>query len=259
MYTLNDLSANMDSIFNSESVVIDALNKGKYEYGYGSMMLWEDNANKGVHFLLNEKNLEKAKEAFYLSGRMSYVQNQDTEYIKKDFQSEFTFICPPDWSLILVSDCKELIETFSKMRYKNYEKDLKKGENILAVCMQCALLNEKDKLIECLPIFEKVIKQMKTLKFDREFFIGFLERDKEKMEYAIKELLMPKVHSSRNQYSLQKEFLSYPSLGYAKLAWIKGFEVEINNPLVPKELLPIKPLKKYEDTYEFLKIFPQLG
>ncbi len=245
----------MPSIFNGEKAIVDALNQNKYALGFGAIGLWGYNANKGVHFLLNEKNLEKAKESFYLSGRMSYVQNQDTEYIKKEFQSEFTFTYPSHWSLILVSDCKELIDTFSKMRYKNYEKDLKKGENILAVCMQCALLNEKDKLIECLPIFEKVMKQMKTLKFDKEFFIGFLESDNEKMEYAIKELLIPKVHSSRNQYSLQKEFLSYPSLGYAKLAWIKGFEVGINNPLVPKELLPIKPLKKYEDTYEFLKMF----
>jgi hypothetical protein len=46
-----------------------------------------------------------------------------------------------------------------------------------------------------------------------------------------------------------------PALGYAKLAWQKGLEVEINNPLVPKEPLQVKPLDKYVDSYDFLKSY----
>lgn len=49
------------------------------------------------------------------------------------------------------------------------------------------------------------------------------------------------------------EYISTPALGYTKLAWLKGMEIEIDHPLIPKELLPCRPLEKYEDTYDFLK------
>ena len=41
--------------------------------------------------------------------------------------------------------------------------------------------------------------------------------------------------------------------GYTKLAWRKGIEVEVNSPLISKELLPIQPLDKYEIPYDFLR------
>ena len=46
---------------------------------------------------------------------------------------------------------------------------------------------------------------------------------------------------------------SIHATGLAKLAWIKGIEVEINHPLLPKELLPINPNKEYFIEYDFLK------
>lgn len=44
-----------------------------------------------------------------------------------------------------------------------------------------------------------------------------------------------------------------PALGYAKLAWILGMEVEIKSKLIPKALLPVLPLEKYEVPYDFLE------
>ena len=44
-----------------------------------------------------------------------------------------------------------------------------------------------------------------------------------------------------------------PALGYAKLAWLSGIEVDIDSPLVPKELLPLQSNEKYDDSYDFLK------
>ena len=61
------------------------------------------------------------------------------------------------------------------------------------------------------------------------------------------------MHNIRNKHNiLLNEFISHPALGYAKLAWLKGIEVEIDNPLVPKELLPFKPLENYLNEYAFL-------
>ncbi|MFC4263902.1 Imm49 family immunity protein [Ferruginibacter yonginensis] len=52
---------------------------------------------------------------------------------------------------------------------------------------------------------------------------------------------------------IHAQYVSFPALGYAKLAWLKGIEVEVKSHLVPKELLPIQPLEKYEIPYDFLK------
>jgi hypothetical protein len=79
-----------------------------------------------------------------------------------------------------------------------------------------------------------------------------MKRDKNKIENAIT-LLAGKYHKKRNrEYSLSNEIISIPALTYAKLAWLKGIEVEIDSPLVPKELLPFKPNNEYWE-YDFMK------
>ena len=42
------------------------------------------------------------------------------------------------------------------------------------------------------------------------------------------------------------------ALPISKLCWLKGIEVEIDHPLFPMELLPLKPLEHYDDVYDFL-------
>jgi hypothetical protein len=66
-------------------------------------------------------------------------------------------------------------------------------------------------------------------------------------------LLEEKINNHRNRYSFCKDFFSFPALGYAKLAWLKDIEVDINHPGVPKELLLVRPNKEYIDEYDFLK------
>ncbi len=72
-----------------------------------------------------------------------------------------------------------------------------------------------------------------------------------KVKSSIQQLL--KDHKKRNrQMGIAAEYISTPALGYAKLAWLKGMEVDIDHPFVPKELLPFRPLDKYENRYSFL-------
>lgn len=45
----------------------------------------------------------------------------------------------------------------------------------------------------------------------------------------------------------------YPIVTFrAKLCWYKGVPVEIDHPMVPMEWMPIAPLARYEDVYDFL-------
>ncbi|MDR0814353.1 MAG: immunity 49 family protein, partial [Bacteroidales bacterium] len=95
-------------------------------------------------------------------------------------------------------------------------------------------------------------KKEEGLRDDYEFYKALYANDKARMEEILKKMTSPQFHKKRNDNPILSQYISLPALGYAKLAWRKGIEVEVNSPLIPKELLPIKPLEKYEIPYEFL-------
>ena len=102
---------------------------------------------------------------------------------------------------------------------------------------------------------KKEVKRHQWIEPDYQFFKGYLNKDLAQMEEALKTLVSKKVHKSRNVHMsiFMQPYMSVPAILYAKLAWLKGFEVVIDSPLVPKELLPHRPNAHYDDTYEFLK------
>ena len=95
--------------------------------------------------------------------------------------------------------------------------------------------------------------QKSTMQYDVNFFRALHQKDKSKCESILKEMVSPKIHQKRNDDALLKKYISMPALGYAKLAWILGIEVEVKSKLIPKELLPLKPNDNYEIPYDFLK------
>ena len=52
---------------------------------------------------------------------------------------------------------------------------------------------------------------------------------------------------------LTEDFMSFLGCLEAKLCWLKGIPVQIDSPLVPMELMPVKPLEHYDDVYDFLQ------
>jgi hypothetical protein len=96
-------------------------------------------------------------------------------------------------------------------------------------------------------------KKEEGLKDDYEFYKALHNSDKAKMEELLEKFTSPKIHKKRNDNPILNQYISLPALGYAKLAWRKGIEVKINSPLIPVELLPIKPNDTYEIPYFFLK------
>ncbi|WP_275994672.1 Imm49 family immunity protein [Burkholderia glumae] len=84
---------------------------------------------------------------------------------------------------------------------------------------------------------------------DRDFYSLLLKRDKAGLESLIQSK-----HAPLNSADpIDEEFLSYLGVLEAKLCWRRGIPVEIDHPLVPMELMPVKPLDHYDDVYDFLK------
>lgn len=153
---------------------------------------------------------------------------------------------------ILLSDNRELIQECVNL-YPYNEQVL--NENVLLYAMLSAIRKDEEGLRKSIDFMNTQIETDANYHWmltDKNYFEGLLNRDKKPVEKAINQLTTDHDLHKENG-DLIGEFISHPALGYAKLAWYLGIEIDINSSLVPKELLPIQPLDNYDIPYAFLK------
>jgi hypothetical protein len=209
-----------------------------------------------------EGEIRKSKQYFNNIGLIDIFLTQN--YFKS--HSRFLDFDIPRCLLPVLSDNEELIQRYSKLRYqRGANAELSMGEMVaigeLPVwcnTVQFFMANDNAGVERNLHIIEtktlpNLPKKEEGLKDDYEFFKALFAGEKAKMEEVLEKLVSPKIHRKRNDNPILNLYISLPALGYAKLAWRKGIEVEVNSPLVPKELLPIRPNETYEIPYDFLK------
>lgn len=82
----------------------------------------------------------------------------------------------------------------------------------------------------------------------QDFFSLLLKREQAGLENFIQ------TRSARIKSSdvAEEDFFSYLGVLQTKLCWIRGIPVQIESPLVPMALMPVRPLAHYDDVYEFL-------
>ena len=125
---------------------------------------------------------------------------------------------------------------------------------LLALAGDWELLKERAELFLNEPKKQK--KDEKRIP-DHEFYLGLCNQSVEQMQAALNKLLEPKL-AKRAVYDNNVWFdfyLQMQVLMYAKIAAIHGFDLNIDSPIAPKELIEYKPLDKYEDPYDFMKEF----
>jgi len=195
-------------------------------------------------------DLAEAKNWFYVAALASMVT------MERYGNDLLTFSRPLDFALL--SDCKALQERFARWRSPQLEERLSKrmfmASNIRIT--QHLLLNEAH---EALAVFEAFLpnagkKDYLRLAPDVLFLEGMVTGDRGKVETAMAQLLEPKMVRYRNKDSIPGigEWLSHPAMWYAKLAWIKGMEIQISHPLIPMALLPVAPLPEYKSPWSCL-------
>ncbi|MEO6520261.1 MAG: Imm49 family immunity protein [Mucilaginibacter sp.] len=199
----------------------------------------------GLYDLFIENDICKAKQHFYLCARID-------EYMINNFDSRILDAGINHLSYALLSDCIPLMKRYAKLSHSQYKWMIENGHSTPLYILQQMMLDNWDQVAWGIDIMDKkTIKRHKLLIADRDFYEGMLNKDKNQIQDSINKIL--KAHKTRNKhYQLINEFISHPALGYIKLAWLKNIEINIDHPLIPKELLPYKPLDRYEETYSFL-------
>lgn len=92
---------------------------------------------------------------------------------------------------------------------------------------------------------------------DHEFYIALCDKDVEAMQTALTKLLEPKLakkaaYDGNNWFDF---YLQMQVILYAKIAAIHGYDLDIDSPITPKELIEFKPLPSYSEPYDFMTEF----
>ncbi|GAA6134769.1 hypothetical protein NBRC116188_15580 [Oceaniserpentilla sp. 4NH20-0058] len=101
-------------------------------------------------------------------------------------------------------------------------------------------------------------KAGKSYLHDFLFFKALAEGNKQLMEDNIHALLKGRVAYTRNNengMTAQSKVISTWGFMLAKMAYLNGYELDIDSPWVPQEWLPVKPLESYPVDIDFVSDF----
>lgn len=241
---------------NNETLFLNLIKEDPNKIKNGITFSIFNNRDFGLGKLYINNDLAESKNYFYLMARI--IEYNIINFNSRIFDYDIYNVC----FAFLCDNIDYLRNIFANLAYKGDGKNypdmdvmVQMGESCIYIHSMLQILKQDwNTLARNVSILEqKVINKKKNELFipDYEFYKAVLEKNKEEAERAIYKLLDPKNHKKRN--SDWSKLISIPALGYAKLAWLSGIEVNIDNPLVTRELLPIQPNVKYDDYYDFLK------
>ena len=201
------------------------------------------NLFKFLYFFFKEKDIQKSKQSLFLSAK-SYEFSY--KYYKKSnpiIQRAF---------YLLLSDSKELIDSFKNWEFNNHDYWTEQGASVIII--QEILKDNYERALELLDSFDNVHKSYPLKEKDSAILRAIVNKNKKEVEELLEFFLLPKNHKKVNDtLMLSTQLFSLHATGFAKLAWLKGIEVNVTHKLLPKELLPIQPNENYILEYDFLK------
>ncbi|SIO50123.1 Imm49 family immunity protein [Chitinophaga niabensis] len=235
------LSAVCQGITANYPRLMNALEAGTTNERFLSMTLWGHYESFALKAFFIDEDVAKAKRYFYNCGLRDVFLT--ARYDEKILDFGINHL-----SYALLSDNETLIREYANLRHSNYEAMIQNGRSTPMFALQCLIKEDWSEFERAMAIINtKTIRKL-GMALDAEFYTALAEKNKEKIQQVIEELVSPKVHKKRNvHHILKNEFISHPAIGYAKLAWLKGIEVEIRSPLIPRELLEVAPLAVYEE------------
>ena len=204
-----------------------------------------------------DEDLTKFKEWSYLSAKLQRLEFQCNPIVW--FAAYKLFYA-------LLSDNSELISWYRQFHLPFSfnsgavkDRDNPRQPEFHAYQALLALKGEWDELRQrCELILSTDLKKDKKYLIDHRFYLALANGDKNEMENVLAELTSPKIARVRNYgmaFAFTEHFISTFATLYAKLAWMWGYELEMDTLFIPKEWLPIAPLETYPEPWDFMKDF----
>ncbi|QGM80500.1 immunity 49 family protein [Otariodibacter oris] len=204
--------------------------------------------------LLLEGNVPAFKQDAYVGAKLDILGSEDSLGWIHGINTS-SFFVP------IMSDNPQLIQFL--INHRNDFEDKYKRTDTHSFFLKntlLALAGDWQELKERAEVFlnePKKVKEDNKRIPDHEFYVALCDKNIEGMEAALKKLLEPRaakwaVYDNNLWFDF---YLQMQVLMYAKIAAIHGFDLDIDSPIAPKELIEYKPLEHYEDPYDFMKEF----
>ncbi|MEJ7139198.1 hypothetical protein [Amphibiibacter pelophylacis] len=216
----------------------------KVNKGFILAELSEFHANLALEEGFLKSNYKLFRQNFYLA----YLTSSEAN--KKGFDPEFRALGFPVhyFAYALLSDSSDCVKAISEVELFN--KDDYKGYHFYCHLLQLLLKDDFEAIQGFLENGKKRCSGdfRNQLIEGKDFFTLIINRDVAGLEAHIEALAHKKT-----SVLIDGEFLNPWASVCAKICWIKGIEVQVDHPLVPMDLMPVRPLDHYEIEYEFLK------
>jgi len=206
---------------------------------------------------LLENNISGFKENASIAGFLGILSEYDFQWAYNGINTNFFFTS-------LLSDNQKLIDYLIKHRdeivdisvpYKRTDtRPFFNANTLLALSGDWQLL--KERALTFLNDEKKARSNLKRIP-DHEFYVALADKNIKGMQEALDKLLELKfAKRAAKDTLLHFDFYLQPQvLMYAKIAAIHGFDLGIDSPIAPKELIDINPLAEYKIPYDFMKSF----
>ena len=206
---------------------------------------------------LLENNISGFKENASIAGFLGILSEYDFQWAYNGINTNFFFMS-------LLSDNQKLIDYLIKHRdeivdisvpYKRTDtRPFFNANTLLALSGDWQLL--KERALTFLNDEKKARSDLKRIP-DHEFYVALADKNIKGMQEALDKLLELKLAKrAAKDTLLHFDFYLQPQvLIYAKIAAIHGFDLGIDSPIAPKELIDINPLAEYKIPYDFMKSF----
>ena len=206
---------------------------------------------------LLENNISGFKENASIAGFLGILSKYDFQWAYNGINTNFFFTS-------LLSDNQKLIDYLIKHRdeivdisvpYKRTDtRPFFNANTLLALSGDWQLL--KERALTFLNDEKKARSDLKRIP-DHEFYVALADKNIKGMQEALDKLLELKfAKRAAKDTLLHFDFYLQPQvLMYAKIAAIHGFDLGIDSPIAPKELIDINPLAEYKIPYDFMKSF----
>ena len=206
---------------------------------------------------LLENDISGFKENASIAGFLGILSKYDFQWAYNGINTNFFFMS-------LLSDNQKLIDYLIKHRdeivdisvpYKRTDtRPFFNANTLLALSGDWQLL--KERALTFLNDEKKARSDLKRIP-DHEFYVALADKNIKGMQEALDKLLELKLAKrAAKDTLLHFDFYLQPQvLMYAKIAAIHGFDLGIDSPIAPKELIDINPLAEYKIPYDFMKSF----
>lgn len=199
---------------------------------------------RAVHAYFVEHDVDALKQHCYLATKLTLASVGQNGGANFEVATDFLYA--------LLSDSHDAISALAHVEVPALLKERNNPLNSRSYVymLQLAVRGEDENLREMIARVAKNGRKPARIESEegRDFFSLLLKRDQVGLEECISKHARIKSPEPRIE-----NFMSFQGALEAKLCWFKGIPVKIDSPWVQMELMPMRPLERYDDVYDFLK------